>query len=240
MQPATENKYSVRQLADDLWTIEETMVRCFLIRGSKEATLIDACASGGSEFQEAVRSVVGDMPVDVVLTHADPDHIAGIPPNTIPMLHPSEFDRYRNRRPRQQDGDDLCAVHEGTILTCGERELEVLLIPGHTPGSIALLDRKNRVMFSGDTISTLHVFMFGDGRNLEAYRDSLSRIEAIAEQFDKFYCAHGDAEVPIEHLATQQEAAEKLFAGELEGTKPPFDLGENVKLYKYKNTAFFY
>jgi glyoxylase-like metal-dependent hydrolase (beta-lactamase superfamily II) len=240
MQKTTGNKYSVRQLAGDLWTIEEMGVRCFLLHGSKGTTLIDACASGGMEFHDAVRSIVGDTPISIVLTHADPDHIAGIPQKGMPTLHPAEFDRYRSWRPMSDDDDRLCAVREGYVIPCGERELEVFLISGHTPGSIALLDTGDRCIFAGDTISTSHVFMFGNGRNLEAYIDSLAWIESIAGQFDKFYCSHGDTEVPIEHLAVQKEAAEKLLAGELEGVAPPFDVGEGVKLYKYKNTAFLY
>jgi glyoxylase-like metal-dependent hydrolase (beta-lactamase superfamily II) len=241
MQQTAENKYGVRQLASDLWTIEEMGVRCFLLHGPKGTTLIDSCASGGIEFYDVVRSIVGDTPISVMLTHADPDHIAGIPQESVPTLHPAEFDRYRSWRPMSSDdGDRLIAVREGYIIPCGERELEVLLISGHTPGSIALLDTGNRCIFSGDTISTSHVYMFGNGRNLEAYIDSLAWIESISEQFDKFYCSHGDAEVPVEHLAVQKEAAKKLLAGELKGAATTFDVGEGVKLYKYKSTAFLY
>jgi glyoxylase-like metal-dependent hydrolase (beta-lactamase superfamily II) len=236
-----ETKYSVRKLASDLWTIEEMGVRCFLLHGAKGTVLIDACASGGNEFHDAVRSVVGDSPINVILTHADPDHMAGIPQDGIPTLHPAEFDRYRRRRPRPQgDGAGLAALHEGYVIPCGERELDVMLISGHTPGSIALLDDQNRCIFSGDTISTGHVYMFGDGRSLEAYIESLSQLTQIAGDFDRFYCAHGDAEVPISHLAGQKEAAALLLAGKLDGVPPPFDVGENVKLYKHKNAAFLY
>lgn len=241
MPQKAETKYSVRKLTDELWTIEEMGVRCFLIYNSKEALLIDACASGGIAFHDAVRSVIGDTPISIVLTHADHDHFGGVPQKGSLSLHPAEFDRYRKSRPLSADGNNkLCAVREGYILTCGKRQLEVLHIPGHTPGSIALLDTGNRCIFSGDSISTSHVYMFGEGRNLEAYIDSLAWLEAISKDFDRFYCAHGDVDAPISHLAVQKEAAKKLLDGKLTGTAPSFDVGDNVMLYKHKNVAFLY
>ncbi|MBW9152261.1 MBL fold metallo-hydrolase [Clostridium estertheticum] len=53
-------------------------------------------------------------------------------------------------------------VKEGHVFDLGERELEVMYLPGHTNGSIALLDRKNRVLFSGDTISSHFKIKNGD------------------------------------------------------------------------------
>jgi hydroxyacylglutathione hydrolase len=44
------------------------------------------------------------------------------------------------------------SVKEGDILECGEMTIEVLHTPGHTSGSICLLDRRNSVLFSGDTV----------------------------------------------------------------------------------------
>jgi glyoxylase-like metal-dependent hydrolase (beta-lactamase superfamily II) len=240
MKDENEIKYTVRQLADDLWTIEEERVRCFLIYDGAEALLIDACASGGMEFHDAVRSVIGNIPTSIVLTHADIDHMAGISKKGSPAIHPSDFDRYRKMRPRFDADDNLVALREGTVLSCGKRQLKVFHIPGHTPGSIAFLNPANRCIFVGDTISTSYVFMFGEGRSLEAYIDSLAWIETIANQFDSFYCSHGDCVVPIEQLYIQKEAAEKLLLGELVGTDPPFDVGADVKMYRYQNTTFLY
>lgn len=43
-------------------------------------------------------------------------------------------------------------VGEGDVIDLGDRELEVLHTPGHTPGSICLWDARNGVLFSGDAI----------------------------------------------------------------------------------------
>jgi len=39
-------------------------------------------------------------------------------------------------------------VEEGQVFNLGERELEVIYFPGHTKGSIALLDSRNKILFS--------------------------------------------------------------------------------------------
>lgn len=52
-------------------------------------------------------------------------------------------------------GADLPGVRPlegGARVDAGGRTLEVLHLPGHTAGSLALLDRKNRILFSGDTV----------------------------------------------------------------------------------------
>jgi glyoxylase-like metal-dependent hydrolase (beta-lactamase superfamily II) len=43
-------------------------------------------------------------------------------------------------------------VDEGDVIDLGDRRLEVLLLPGHTRGSIGLWDVANRVLFSGDAV----------------------------------------------------------------------------------------
>ncbi|WP_033293025.1 MBL fold metallo-hydrolase [Amycolatopsis jejuensis] len=46
-------------------------------------------------------------------------------------------------------------LHDGDVLDLGGRTLEVLHLPGHTPGSIALYDPKSKSLFSGDVIYDL-------------------------------------------------------------------------------------
>jgi glyoxylase-like metal-dependent hydrolase (beta-lactamase superfamily II) len=43
-------------------------------------------------------------------------------------------------------------LNEGDVLDLGDRALEVLHLPGHSPGCIALYDSKSQELFSGDVI----------------------------------------------------------------------------------------
>ena len=44
----------------------------------------------------------------------------------------------------------IIPVKEGDIIDLGARPLEIIDNPGHTPGSIAILDINNRVLIGGD------------------------------------------------------------------------------------------
>ena len=45
--------------------------------------------------------------------------------------------------------DGMIPVKEGDIIDLGDRPLEIIDNPGHTPGSIAILEVKNRVLIGG-------------------------------------------------------------------------------------------
>ena len=47
---------------------------------------------------------------------------------------------------------DFRPVHEGDVIDLGDRPLRIIDIPGHTPGSIAIIDEKNRILVSGDSV----------------------------------------------------------------------------------------
>lgn len=95
---------------------------------------------------------------------------------------------------------------EGEHLRCGGFDLEVVLIPGHTPGSIALLDEKKRLLISGDSVQSGTVYLFGQGRNLPAYRASLDKLAALSYRFDWVLPSHGEALIPASALRDVRKA----------------------------------
>ncbi len=44
------------------------------------------------------------------------------------------------------------ALEEGSVIDLGNRQLEVLHLPGHSPGSIGLWDKSSATLFSGDAL----------------------------------------------------------------------------------------
>ena len=63
-------------------------------------------------------------------------------------------------------------LEEGNVVDLGDRRFEVLHVPGHTPGSIALWDEAARLLFTGDTVYPDDVLHGEDG---EAFHRSLRR-----------------------------------------------------------------
>lgn len=83
------------------------------------------------------------------------------------------------------------SVTEGDLLSLGELDFEVLSTPGHTPGSICLYSKEERLMFTGDTL-----FAQGWGRTDFKYGDdsqmhkSLTRLLSMDGEIT-FLAGHG-------------------------------------------------
>ncbi|MDR1393437.1 MAG: MBL fold metallo-hydrolase [Bifidobacteriaceae bacterium] len=228
-------RITTTHLVDGVWAIAEGgLVQCFLIEGATSAVLADCGLNGRRAIRQAVDAVTA-KPVQLVFTHTDNDHTGAAEFFSTPLAHPAEFDYYAARR---QASLPVAPIWEGDTLDLGGTKLEVILIPGHTPGHIALLDRAARRLFIGDTVSDAQVFMFGPGRNLTAYIASLRKLESLTSLFDTLCCAHGSSMLQARWVSRTLTAAEMLAAGQLEGHPPPRDLP--CQVYSHNGVNLLY
>ncbi|MDR1559876.1 MAG: MBL fold metallo-hydrolase [Clostridiales bacterium] len=227
--------YNITNIADRVHAIDEDgFVQCFLLEGNESAVLFDSCAGGGENFKNAVHSLT-DKPIKLVLSHSDQDHTGGQEYFSAPTMHPAEYARYFSKG---NEGKLVEPMWEGQMIDLGGIQLEAVLIPGHTPGSMALLDRVNRRLFVGDTISDSQIYMFGDGRDLRAFIASLHKLEAMKTHIETIHPAHGSPSLTTEWFTKTRAAAEKLQRGELPQKEPPFNLP--CKLYSYDGVNLLY
>ncbi|WP_419846386.1 MBL fold metallo-hydrolase [Candidatus Poriferisocius sp.] len=70
-------------------------------------------------------------------------------------------------------------LHEGDTVDLGDRAFEVLHLPGHSPGSIGLWDRKNSVLFSGDAIYDGPLLDELPESNIDDYCQTMTRLRAL-------------------------------------------------------------
>ena len=174
------------------YTIEDNGVRCILFIGSAKVVLFDT-GFGESGSVKSVAQSLTELPVMLINSHADPDHIGNNSEFEIAYMHPAEMAYYaRHARPDAV----VHPIWEGDTIDLGDRKLEVILIPGHTPGSIALLDREKRIIATGDTISAGPVFMFDDERSIHAYIASMYKLLGLFDSFDSILPAHGICPIP--------------------------------------------
>lgn len=223
--------YEAIKLDETCWRIEENGVRAFLIVGSEKALLVDS-GFGTGNMKEAAESLT-DLPVMLVNTHADRDHVGCNRLFEKAYLHPSEYDRYH-----QSVGLDAPVepLWEGARIDVGGRAFEVILIPGHTPGSIALLDEENKILIGGDSVQSGAIFMFGPGRNLSAYRDSMKKLNGMKPRFETIYPSHGT--IPFQcDIGDFVIGAERVMRKEVAGTEQT-RLQASVKVYDTGTAKF--
>jgi len=132
-----------------------------------ECVIVDATCYFESEKEELLDFIVknGLKPVRLLNTHCHFDHIVGnkfvLDNFKIPLCaHKSdEFllkilvdtsQRFGLKADASPDIDIF--LKDGDIIHLGNHELEVLHVPGHSPGSLAFHVRRDHTLLSGDTL----------------------------------------------------------------------------------------
>lgn len=195
---------------ENSWRIEDSGVRCFLLTGSEKALLIDS----GRELHTArdIAESLTDLPVMLLNTHADGDHTGSNEQFESFYMHPDEEAHFR----RGGRGGTIIPVREGDILDLGGRELRIIDLPGHTPGSIAVLDVGNRVLISGDPVQEHgRIFMFGAHRNMENYIRSLEHLETFTAEFDEIWPSHADIPISPALIRKLHDGARDVLDGKV-------------------------
>lgn len=116
------------------------------------------------------------------------------------------------------------AVGDGDVIPLKGRELEIIRIGDHTEDGIAILDRKHRMLFTGDELmpgmKTLNA-------SVSKWKADLEKLLEHKSEFDVIYGGSGRLADGI--LETFYEAACKILAGEESaetlppGGMPPLD-----------------
>lgn len=132
-----------------------------------ECIIIDPGCESNREKEELRSEIVKSAlkPVRLVNTHCHIDHILGNAfikkTFSIPLLiHKLELPLL-NSAPQQRiifglESDESAIpdlfTEEGDRINFGSSELEILHIPGHSPGSIALVNRQEKIAIVGDVL----------------------------------------------------------------------------------------
>ena len=217
--------YEVIKVNENTWRIEDGGVRFFLLAGTEKALLIDS----GMNVHNArdIAAELTALPVSLLNTHADMDHIGSNEQFESFYMHPAEEESYRH----SGKSGTIMPVREGDVIDLGGRALKIVALPGHTPGSIAVLDVANRVLISGDPIQQHgRIFMFGAHRNMDDYIRSLEQLEAFKPQFDEIWPSHADIPIPTDTIGKLRDGARAILAGTVQGKQAELH-GNTIMVY---------
>lgn len=222
------------QMDSDTWRLEDGFVRFFLLAGSEKAVLIDSGVNCPNAAELA--KTLTDKPLILLNTHGDGDHTSGTAAFSEIYMHADDYTGCEIDK--RYPGTALAAVKDGDIIDLGNRPLTILHIPGHTMGSIAILDRKKRALYAGDSVQKGHVYMFGNKRCPDRYEHSLDKLIACADRYDRIYASHDAYEVPADYAAKVKEAWKQVQSGKV--SYEPMNLfGTTVKSYTTETCGFY-
>lgn len=201
------------------WRIEEfdetNSVYLYLMAGTQSALLLDT-GFGQIDVPAAVRALT-HLPLTVVNSHGHFDHIGSNHCFDTIWLHPADRPLYSLHRSRLPDPitEHLADLTDGQRIDLGDRTLEVIHTPGHSKGSVCLLDRTRRWLFTGDTCCKADVLLCLEySGTVTEYAATVDKLRHMRGAFDVTWPSHHA--VPVEPAILDQfaEAARRLLHGE--------------------------
>lgn len=230
----------------------------YLIVGGNRAVLFDT-GMGIGDIRKVAKSLTS-LPVTVINSHTHNDHVGGnwqfdsidgmdtaftranakgstadaqaeLAPGNVCGELPSGFDpKTYSTRPFHITH----WLHDGDKIDLGGRTLEIVATPGHTPDAICLLDRANRLLFTGDTFYPGTIWLYRPETDLDAYAHSVQRLAALAPRLETLFCAHNE---PIANPAVLPQLAAaftRVRAGEI----PSRPAGPGKVIYRVGRISF--
>ncbi|MBE6753487.1 MAG: MBL fold metallo-hydrolase [Ruminococcaceae bacterium] len=218
-------------LEDNLWLLDDNGdSSCYLVCGTERAMLIDTC--NGYEDLNAIVRTITDLPLVVVNTHGHGDHIYGNVYFDEAWMHPDDFDlaaEFFSYAKEEMDKHGLkpCPLkplaYGQQFDLGGGTVLEVIPLRGHTRGSVALLDRKRRIIFTGDGTNP-HLWMQLDhSAGISVLAESVEAvIREHGGEFDRVLFGHcHDSGIDAVIFPQVLAACRKLLAGEVKHEGDP-------------------
>jgi len=105
-------------------------------------------------------------------------------------------------------------VAEGDVIDIGGRALEILFTPGHAPDSICLLDRENRLLFTGDTFYLAPLYTHLPGSSFDDYVKTSTRLAGLAADIDAAFTSHNVPRVDASYMTALGAAFAAIEAGQ--------------------------
>ena len=219
----------IRQIDENTWEGNGHLMAnesIYLIRGSKGCVLLDA----GTHIP-GLKKIVEDiakMPVTLIATHVHPDH-TGDAINDWEEIWINAADEVNAPMFMKGYPGKKLYLTDGQVFDLGDRKVEVIFTPGHTPGSCSFLEKDKKIGYSGDA--------FGSGNllittNLTTQITTCEKMSYFMEKYGIEYMYPGhymgsNLETP-KRVSDIGELCLQLRAGEVKGEPQQGGMLKNV------------
>jgi hydroxyacylglutathione hydrolase len=224
--------FQSRLLCPNTWLIEGDGCTSYIVVGDDCAVMVDT-GYATENIQEYAQSLT-DKPVKwAANTHGHFDHtggngwfersfmsaqaveIAKFPyPSKTTLTYPLDY--------------PVTIIGDGDTIDLGNRVLEVFEIPAHAPSSVAFLDRKERIMFTGDEVAQFVMLYWMQPEpqpTVEQHAQNMEKLMKYREHFDFICSGHGSGLDDASIVENYLEHDRLLISGKIEGKPmtPPDD-----------------
>ena len=242
------------------WLIEDCFKSyMYLLEGEREAVLIDT-GMGLPGLKECVNSLTL-KPVTVINSHGHLDHTGGNCQFENRYMMASDYDALKEHTDAQFreklikgfaqefgmrfDEKELRRIaqagylvpfsplSDGQILDLGSRMLEIIATPGHTKGSVCILDIERKNLFSADTVCDQGILLFfSHSASVSDYLSSVRSLKGKKKSYDKIWPGHHKYPLDPDYLEEYEECAEQILRTPQQGEDIYSNLGEGKIWYR--------
>ncbi|MDE6625542.1 MAG: MBL fold metallo-hydrolase [Lachnospiraceae bacterium] len=216
----------ITQINDHIWLMNDNNEATgYVVAGNQSAMVIDTMLGMVNVKEEAER--LTDLPLICVNTHGHFDHIGGnwsfdkvyinfedlsLAKETLAMPEIQATTRqFGFQYP------EYLQIEDGQIFDLGGLELQAYYLPGHTAGEIVLLDRADRILFSGDGVIEQIWMQLPESLPIRTQIQSMQRIQHLRTEFDSILTGHSRCAEKAELFDALLEAAIDLDNGNTAG-----------------------
>lgn len=255
--------YKLKELGKDITLLYGFAEECcmYALKGRDKVLLVDT-GMGTGDLKKALGAIAPGLPYVVVNTHGHGDHSGGdmyfgevymsaaAEPDAREALELNKTvlpaQEIEKMRQRLESGSFKARyVSDGFVFDLGGKQIEIIEIPGHTEGCIALLDKQDRLLFSGDcAVKAMDILLVvPQAQPLSTYLQSMKKLRGRAAEYDALCTGHDLEPVGKEFLDSVIDCCGKIILGELLGQDielPPVFGDTRAKRAVYEDFAVAY
>jgi enterochelin esterase-like enzyme/glyoxylase-like metal-dependent hydrolase (beta-lactamase superfamily II) len=213
-------EFTTQAVADGVWHIKDSRGGVmYLVAGQERALLIDT-GWGEGDLPMHIKTLT-PLPVLVVNTHGHRDHTSANGRFAEVHIHTADLPLVQESEAR------LIPIYDGYVFDLGDRDVRVIRAPGHSPGSICLLDKEARILFSGDSPRPGAVWLHLEtSLTVQEFARGLSRLGTFSGDIDTIAPSHGEPVPAGTLLDDLLSCAARIVSGELVGEPHETRFGE--------------
>jgi glyoxylase-like metal-dependent hydrolase (beta-lactamase superfamily II) len=246
------NWFTIDQIDKETYIISEYRhweeTHCYLLNGSEHSLLIDTGLGICNIYDKVMK--LTDKPITAVATHIHWDHIGGhkyFPdfyayenelnwlsgefPLTMEQIKGMVVDRcdlpkgYDVNKYEFFQGKPTRVLKDNEVINIGDRFVQIVHTPGHSPGHMCFWEKERGYLFTGDLVYKDTLLAYFPSTDPEAYLNSLERVSALPVK--RLFPAHHTLNIQPEILGRMRDSFRQLQDnGKLHHGSGTFDYGD--------------